>query len=137
MKENDIIAEYVREKRPEILGSISFVFFKFGKQISNVAEQCVEAFKQFDFNLTQAAGAADGLEVESPIIDEIHPEEAYCKPEKRFIDANAWIDKLRNIAQDETAPGEYVDYCMQLINEIESEVWAQELKQELEQEGGE
>ena len=59
------------------------------------------------------------------MIDEIHPKEAY-EQKKRMIDADAWIDKLRNIIDDEAAPGEYKDYCMHLINEIEAEYIAQE-----------
>ena len=132
MSENDIIAEYVKKNRPEILNSMSFVFFKIGRMCRNVAEQCVEALKKFNSDLEHVARAADGLEVGSPIIDEIHPEEAYCKPEKRFIDADAWIDKLWNITQDQDAPGEYVDYCLHLISEIDSEFAAQKQAQEKE-----
>ena len=61
------------------------------------------------------------------IIDEIHPKEVY-EQKKRLIDADAWIDKLRNIINDEAAPGEYKDYCMHLISEIEGEYHAQEGK---------
>ena len=47
---------------------------------------------------------------------------------KRLIDADVWINKLQNIVKDENAPSEYVDYCLHLIGEIESEVTAQVLK---------
>lgn len=45
---------------------------------------------------------------------------------KRMIDADAWINKYRKIIADEAAPGEYKDYCMHMIHEIESEYDAQE-----------
>lgn len=45
---------------------------------------------------------------------------------KRMIDADAWINKYRNIIADNNAPGEYKDYCMHMISEIESECSAQE-----------
>lgn len=47
---------------------------------------------------------------------------------KRMIDADAWINKYRNIIADNNAPGEYKDYCMHMISEIESEYDAQEGK---------
>lgn len=43
---------------------------------------------------------------------------------KRFINVDTWINKLRKVIDD--APGEYADYCMHLINEIEAEFRAQE-----------
>jgi len=43
----------------------------------------------------------------------------------RMIDADVWIDKMRNVINDEDAPSEYKDYCLHLVNEIESEVSAQ------------
>lgn len=48
---------------------------------------------------------------------------------KRMLDADAWIDKLQNIAHDASAPGQYADYCMHLISEIEAELRAQEDRQ--------
>ena len=47
------------------------------------------------------------------------------KLEKRLINADVWIDKLQNIAHDASAPGQYADYCMHLISEIEAELLAQ------------
>lgn len=43
MSENDYIAEYVKEKRPEIIGTIDFVVWKIGKVLSNTVEAVTEA----------------------------------------------------------------------------------------------
>lgn len=45
MSENDYIAEYVRERRPEILSSVDFIFWKMGRIISTAARGIVKAFK--------------------------------------------------------------------------------------------
>ena len=42
-----------------------------------------------------------------------------------MIDADIWIDKLQNIINDEEAPSEYKDYCLNLVNEIETELSSQ------------
>ena len=46
----------------------------------------------------------------------------------RLIDVDIWIDKLAKIVSDPEAPGEYKDYCMHLISEIETEFRAQEVQ---------
>ena len=57
---------------------------------------------------------ADGIEI--------------CTDEKslikcdRLINADEWIEKLKNIVHDKDVPVEYVDYCLHLINEIEAEL---------------
>jgi hypothetical protein len=33
MTENDYIAEYIKEKRPEIISSLDFIFWKIGKSV--------------------------------------------------------------------------------------------------------
>lgn len=50
MSENDIIAEYVREKRPEILTSVDFGLYKFSLAWRNMANDLKEAFKNIDFS---------------------------------------------------------------------------------------
>lgn len=47
---------------------------------------------------------------------------------KRMIDVDTWIDKLAKIISDPEAPGEYKDYCMHLVDEIETEFRAQEVQ---------
>lgn len=46
MSENDYIAEYVKEKRPEIIGTIDFVAWKFRKVVSNTVKTVTEAIKR-------------------------------------------------------------------------------------------
>lgn len=45
MSENDFIAEYVKEKRPEILG-LDYYFWKMSKIVLNFAEDVAQAIKQ-------------------------------------------------------------------------------------------
>ena len=45
MSENDFIAEYVKEKWPEILG-LDYAFWKMSKIVLNFAENIAEVFKQ-------------------------------------------------------------------------------------------
>jgi hypothetical protein len=35
MTENDYIAEYIKEKRPEIISSLDFIFWKFSKSVED------------------------------------------------------------------------------------------------------
>lgn len=48
---------------------------------------------------------------------------------KKIIDVDIWIKKLNKIINDPEAPGEIIDYYLNLINEIEAEYEAQEGKQ--------
>lgn len=50
MSENDIIAQYVREKYPEILTSVDFGLYKFSLACRNMANDLKEAFKNIDFS---------------------------------------------------------------------------------------
>ena len=50
MTENDYIAEYIKEKYPQLLG-VDFGLWKFGRQISNAARTLGEAFSKIDYNL--------------------------------------------------------------------------------------
>lgn len=54
-----------------------------------------------------------------------HPE---VVTRKRMIDVDMWIDRLAKIVSDPDAPGEYKDYCMNFISEIETEYRAQEVQ---------
>jgi len=105
MSENDIIAEYVKREFPEILKTFSFASFRLRIACRNFADSCIEAIKKFDSSLAQAAEqaahAADGLKIGLPIIDEIHTEEAYCKPENMN-----GIVYVKAIIQGENASGQ-------------------------------
>ena len=50
MTENDYIAEYIKEKYPQLLG-VDFGLWKFGRQISNAARTLGEVFSKIDYNL--------------------------------------------------------------------------------------
>ena len=50
MSENDIIAQYVREKYPEILTSVDFGLYKFSLTWRNMVNDLKEAFKNIDFS---------------------------------------------------------------------------------------
>lgn len=46
MTENDYIAEYIKEKRPEIISGFDFVAWKLTKTMNIVAEQLSEALEK-------------------------------------------------------------------------------------------
>jgi hypothetical protein len=50
MTENDYIAEYIKEKYPQLLG-VDFGLWKFGRQISNAARTLGEVFSKIDYNV--------------------------------------------------------------------------------------
>ena len=60
MSENDYIAEYVRERRPEILSSVDFIIWKMGRIISTAARGIVKAFESVDTETLQKAAAEMG-----------------------------------------------------------------------------
>ncbi len=45
MTENDYIAEYVKERCPEIIQTVDFSFWKLGRSISEFGEELVKSFK--------------------------------------------------------------------------------------------
>ena len=45
MTENDYIAEYVKERCPEVIQTVDFAFWKLGKSISEFGEELVKSFK--------------------------------------------------------------------------------------------
>ena len=55
MTENDMIAEYVKEKCPEILKSADFALYKLRKSIEKIGEQLVEGIKKIDFSKVSQA----------------------------------------------------------------------------------
>lgn len=48
MTENDYIAEYVKEKMPEITHTLDFAMWKFGRTLKNFAEGISKIFKKGD-----------------------------------------------------------------------------------------
>lgn len=59
MSENDILAEYIKEKHPEILTSVDFAVYRLGRACRKLAEDFLEAFKKID--LTELKEMADKL----------------------------------------------------------------------------
>lgn len=73
MKENDYIAEYIKEKRPEILTSPSFIFWKMAKIAGNTLSGIAKILCEKDFSTLEeakeiVAKMAAGDE-EKPIVD--------------------------------------------------------------------
>lgn len=50
MTENDYIAEYVKEKRPEIIETPSFLIWKIGKTVSNMVNDIIDTFRNIDWS---------------------------------------------------------------------------------------
>lgn len=50
MSENDVIAEYVKEKYPEILETMDFAVYKFGAAVRETRDKLVEAIRKIDFS---------------------------------------------------------------------------------------
>ena len=50
MSENDYIAEYVKEKHPEIIESFDFALWKATKILSDSAQKAFETIKIIDFS---------------------------------------------------------------------------------------
>lgn len=74
MTENDYIAEYIKEKRPEIISSLDFVFWKIGKSvevaISGIASGLKNVFiseKEEQDNDIQGDETKDGIDTETDI----------------------------------------------------------------------
>ena len=54
MNENDLIAEYVKERHPEILKTTDFAFFKLGKRLSKLGEDLAAPIKKLGKQLSDA-----------------------------------------------------------------------------------
>lgn len=50
MNENDIIAEYVKSKFPNILSTADFALYRLGYKLQEMATGVVETAKQIDWN---------------------------------------------------------------------------------------
>lgn len=56
MSENDYIAEYVKEKMPEITHTFDFAMWKFVRSLKNFAEKISKVFKKGDDEDDQECG---------------------------------------------------------------------------------
>lgn len=50
MTENDYIAEYIKEKRPEIIETPSFYMWRLGKSLSNIVNVVIDSFSKIDWS---------------------------------------------------------------------------------------
>lgn len=50
MTENDMIAEYIKERMPELLTTCDFALYRLGYRLQEMASDIVEAAKQIDWN---------------------------------------------------------------------------------------
>ena len=50
MSENEIIAQYVKERFPELLNSTDFVLYKLGLSFRKIVDDFKEAVKNIDFS---------------------------------------------------------------------------------------
>lgn len=69
MSENDYIAEYIKEKRPEIISSFDFFMWKMAKMIAGTVKSIVDAFSGIDLStvdLSALQQAAEDDEEETP-----------------------------------------------------------------------
>lgn len=72
MTENDYIAEYIKEKRPEIISSFDFIFWKIGKSvevaINDIASGLKDMFiseKEEQDNDIQGDEKEDGIDTKT------------------------------------------------------------------------
>lgn len=47
MSENDYIAEYIKEKHPELISGMDFALWRIGRTISHLCEQVTDAVRQY------------------------------------------------------------------------------------------
>ena len=52
MTENDYIAEYVKEKRPEIIGTVDFITWKLGRLLADSMNELCRGLKNACKNLS-------------------------------------------------------------------------------------
>ena len=74
MTENDYIAEYIKEKRPEIISSLDFIFWKIGKSVevavSGIASGLKNIFiseKEEQDNDIQGNETEDGIDTKAGV----------------------------------------------------------------------
>lgn len=70
MSENDYIAEYIKEKRPEIISSFDFFIWKTAKMIAGTVKSIVDVFSGIDLSSVDLSAlqkaAEDEDEEETP-----------------------------------------------------------------------
>lgn len=70
MSENDYIAEYIKERRPELIRSFDFVFWKMSRITADAVKKIIDAFSGIDLSSVDLSAlqqaAEDEAEEETP-----------------------------------------------------------------------
>lgn len=70
MSENDYIAEYIKEKRPELIRSFDFVFWKMSRITADAVKKIIDTFSGIDLSSVDLSALqqaeADEDEEETP-----------------------------------------------------------------------
>ena len=60
MSENDVIAEYIKERYPWILDTINFAVYRFKKQCETMVDELKESFRNYGGRLKDIAKKLGG-----------------------------------------------------------------------------
>ena len=84
MSQNDYIAEYVREKNPELISSFDFIYWKIGKMSNDIVREIADRFEKA-MNAISDFKAADDPEFEDESYYEYIKQKGieYCDKHKR------------------------------------------------------
>lgn len=110
MTENDYIAEYVKENRPEIIETMDFFFWKLGRSLAEV--------------ITVVGDAIRGLSPEQiEEFDRINEERSEKKALDDIYDEINKIDSMTFVGSGSGCASEMKSECLSIINKYrESEV---------------
>ena len=64
MSENDYIAEYIKERRPELIRSFDFVFWKMSRITENAVKKIIDAFSGIDLSSVDLSALQQAAEDE-------------------------------------------------------------------------
>ena len=64
MSENDYIAEYIKERRPELIRSVDFVFWKMSRITADAVKKIVDAFSGIDLSSVDLSALQQAAEDE-------------------------------------------------------------------------
>lgn len=64
MSENDYIAEYIKERRPELIRSFDFVFWKMSRITQDAVKKIIDAFSGIDLSSVDLSALQQAAEDE-------------------------------------------------------------------------
>lgn len=64
MSENDYIAEYIKERRPELIRSFDFVFWKMSRITEDAVKKIIDAFSGIDLSSVDLSALQQAAEDE-------------------------------------------------------------------------